>query len=289
VTAVQNLAKDITLIGTDGNGDTLTALIDTLPSHGTVSLAGNVATYQPDTDYLGADSFSFKMLDASSTSTEATVSISVEQSLLKAHWALDEGSGSVATDSSVYGRADGIIANGTWVTGIKGNALDFNGTSTTVTLPTSTFSSISNEITIAMWVYGGDTLPGYTSTFHATDAAGNGLLHILLPWNRTVFWDAGDSTGYDRIQKTATESEYKGEWHHWVFTKNATTGEMNIYHNGALWLRGTGNTKPIGAITSAWLGSQSTANFYDGAINDVQVYNSALTDGEVYDLYLDLK
>jgi hypothetical protein len=285
VTVGKNTAKAITLSGTDVELETLTALIDTLPSHGTVSLAGNVATYQPAMNYLGADSFTFKMMDASSTGTAATVSITVE-SLLMAHWALDEGSGSVATDSSEFGR-DGIIANGTWVTGIKGNALDFNGSSSTVILPSSTFSSIRDEITIAMWVYGDDTLPKSTSAIYAMDASGNRCLNIHLPFsNGIVYWDAGDSTGYDRIEKLATANQYKGAWNHWVFTKNATTGVMNIYLNGALWETGTGKTKSIGTITSATLGSQISDLFYDGVIDDVHVYKSALTAGEVYELYM---
>jgi pSer/pThr/pTyr-binding forkhead associated (FHA) protein len=63
-----NNALDITLSGSDPELDTLTASLDTMPSHGKVTLVGNVATYQPDKDYSGPDSFTFKVKDADFTS-----------------------------------------------------------------------------------------------------------------------------------------------------------------------------------------------------------------------------
>ena len=205
----------------------------------------------------------------------------------QAHWAFDEGAGSVAIDSSGLGR-DASISNGAWVTWGNNSALDFNGSSTTMTLPASTFSSISNEISIAMWAYGGSTLPKQNSALYALNAAGERCLNIHLPWsNGRVYWDAGNSTGYDRIHKSATANEYKDEWNHWVFTKNATTGEMNIYLNGTLWHTGTGKTRSIGTITDASLGSQGAVKYYDGVIDDVKVFNRALSAEEISEVYLD--
>ncbi|NQU12137.1 putative Ig domain-containing protein, partial [bacterium] len=56
---------DITLVATDIETApvNLTYLVVTQPAHGTVTLVGNVATYTPEQDYNGADSFSFQALD----------------------------------------------------------------------------------------------------------------------------------------------------------------------------------------------------------------------------------
>jgi len=206
---------------------------------------------------------------------------------LRAHWALDESSGTVASDSSGLGR-DATVANGTWMTGVNGNSLDFNGSDSTMTLPESAFSTISEEITIAMWVYGGSTLPKKSSILYAEDASGKRCLNVMLPWsNGGIYFDAGDSTGYDRIVKTAATNEYKDQWNHWVFTKNATTGVMNMYLNGTLWHTGTGKTKPIGTITDAVLGSRIGRLYYDGAVDDLKVFNQALSATEVNELYMD--
>ena len=288
-TAINN-ALDITLSGSDVELDTLTASLDTMPSHGKVTLVGNVATYQPDKDYSGTDSFTFKVKDADFTSkATATVSIAVE-SLLYAHWAFDETTGSVAKDSSGYGR-DASIINGKWVKGVKGgkgNALNFNGTSTTVKLPASTFASISDEITIAMWVNGGDESTKGCNIFSAQVGSGKKEgLGILLPFSSGwVYWDAGKGEkGLDRISKRAKPDQYKGAWNHWVFTKDAKTGVMSIYHNGALFTTGTGKIGAIGTITSASIGGGGKLS-YNGAIDNVRVYKAALSAAEVKELYL---
>ena len=75
-----SLAEDgsvaITLAGSDPDGDSLTFLTGTA-AHGTVTLAGAVATYTPAANYNGTDSFSFTVNDGTVTSTPATVSLTV--------------------------------------------------------------------------------------------------------------------------------------------------------------------------------------------------------------------
>ena len=78
VTMAENTVLDITLTGSDADpGDTLTFAIASGPTHGTVDLVGAVATYTPDTDYNGSDSFTFTVNDGTVDSTPATVGISV--------------------------------------------------------------------------------------------------------------------------------------------------------------------------------------------------------------------
>jgi hypothetical protein len=61
----------------DSDGDGLSALMLTAPSHGTVVLNGDGSfQYTPDTDYFGADSFTYKAIDSNSSSV-ATVSLSI--------------------------------------------------------------------------------------------------------------------------------------------------------------------------------------------------------------------
>jgi VCBS repeat-containing protein len=80
VNAVENRAKAIALTATDPENDPLIYTIETNPLHGTLSgLTSNVVTYMPSTNYLGSDSFTFRVSDGSLTSTPATVSISVSQ------------------------------------------------------------------------------------------------------------------------------------------------------------------------------------------------------------------
>ncbi len=63
---------------TDVDGDSLTASIEGQPANGTVSLNPNGSfTYQPDNEFFGDDSFTYRVSDGTATSNPGTVSINV--------------------------------------------------------------------------------------------------------------------------------------------------------------------------------------------------------------------
>lgn len=77
VVAVQNSATPITLTGSDPDGNPLTYIITSLPAHGTLSGTPPNVTYTPALNYVGPDSFTFKVNDGALDSADATVSIQV--------------------------------------------------------------------------------------------------------------------------------------------------------------------------------------------------------------------
>ena len=76
VTTNEDTAKQITLTGTDADGNSLTYSVVSGPTHGTLSGTGANQTYTPNADYNGPDSFTYKANDATAFNT-ATVSITV--------------------------------------------------------------------------------------------------------------------------------------------------------------------------------------------------------------------
>ncbi|MCF8254367.1 MAG: T9SS type A sorting domain-containing protein [Bacteroidia bacterium] len=147
-------------------------------------------------------------------------------------------------------------------------------------LNTSNLSSIDKEITIAFWAYGDAAVMPVSTTllYGYSTAAANRQLNIHLPHSNTnVYFDCGFSGGYDRINKVAVAAEQGGQWNHWAFTKNATTGDMKIYLNGVLWQSGTAKTKAI-QILNLFLGTdQNLANNYKGKINQLSIWNKELS------------
>ncbi len=69
----------IGLTATDPQGDTLTYQLVEAPVHGSVTLVGSVATYTPNTRYVGPDSFTFRATDGEAASNVATISVTVLQ------------------------------------------------------------------------------------------------------------------------------------------------------------------------------------------------------------------
>ena len=71
------VAVPIALGATDTDGDPLMLRIVSQPSHGTAGLDGTRATYFPDPEFAGSDSFTFAAWDGSTDSNLGTVSITV--------------------------------------------------------------------------------------------------------------------------------------------------------------------------------------------------------------------
>jgi len=204
-----------------------------------------------------------------------------------AHWKFDETSGTLANDATGHGF-HGNVTGGSWTSGLDGGALDCDGGTNTMSLPSEAFAYINQEITFALWVDGGDDQPQQDSVFYAEDDAGGRVLNIHIPWSdSTVYWDAGNNgTGsYDRMTLDADAANFKGRWNHWVFTKNANSGVMAIYLNGELQIEETGNTQSMSGVETASIASRLGGSNYSGKIDDVRLYASAMNAQDVKDLY----
>ena len=72
-----NTTRQLALDGDDVDADLLTVMPGTAPLHGTLVYNGNIACYTPAPDYLGADSFTYRVTDGLATSSAKTVSLNV--------------------------------------------------------------------------------------------------------------------------------------------------------------------------------------------------------------------
>ncbi|HEY3052448.1 MAG TPA: Ig-like domain-containing protein [Thermoanaerobaculia bacterium] len=77
MTTPEDTPRNITLTGSDPDGNALTFIIVTGPAHGMLSGGAPNVTYTPNSNYNGPDSFTFKVNDGSADSSVATVSINV--------------------------------------------------------------------------------------------------------------------------------------------------------------------------------------------------------------------
>ncbi len=202
-------------------------------------------------------------------------------------WAFDEGAGDVAADGSGHGH-DGAINDATWIAGQLGSALDFNG-SAYVDVPPECFATIAEQVTLAFWVNipAADLQQSNFVMAAYSDPADNGarVFSCHLPWaGSTVYFDTS-GPGYDRTSQAVPASDLVDDWSHWAFVKNATTGDKWIYRNGDLWHSATGKNKPLqGAdVTKFTIGTKASLaeGWYTGKIDDVQLYDIALTQEQV--------
>ena len=161
-----------------------------------------------------------------------------------------------------------------------------------VDISNSDYSSISNEISISFWAYGNSSiLPVNTSVFEGVDNLNRRQAHSHLPWgNSKIFWDCGNDGSYDRIYKEATSSSIiKGQWNHWVFTKNTVTDSMKIYYNGAIWHSASQKNKTIDIQNFIFGSNASNTRSYYGFIDDFSIWDTELSQQEIQDwMYKDI-
>ncbi len=105
VVTEQDMPVDITLTGSDPDGDLLTFSILTGPSHGTLSGTAPDLTYTPSSGFHGTDSFTFKVNDRLVDSAAAKVSLTVTDkvAITKAIYTAKKKTLSVEATSSTNG------------------------------------------------------------------------------------------------------------------------------------------------------------------------------------------
>jgi hypothetical protein len=77
VSTAEDVAVPITLTGTDPDGNTLSFVVASAPTHGALTGLGANRTYTPAANFNGSDSFTFTVNDGSLVSAPATVTITV--------------------------------------------------------------------------------------------------------------------------------------------------------------------------------------------------------------------
>jgi hypothetical protein len=145
------------------------------------------------------------------------------------------------------------------------------------------FKDLDSVVSIAFWAKGGESLPSNTSILEGKDANGRRVINIHHPWNNgSIYWDAGNDAGsYDRINKAAKTEEYKDQWNHYTYVKNAKTGSMKIYINGALWHSGSGFTRDMTGISDFRIGKGITNYPYSGKIDDIAIFKTEVSASNI--------
>lgn len=204
-------------------------------------------------------------------------------------WEFEEGSGSIAGDSSGNGN-DGTIYGATWATGQIGGALDFNGVSDYVNCGNDSSLKPPLPITISAWVRlsgSGKTQYIVVSDNQASDYYG--VWFTVRPDNTlgVSYGDGGYPGAVNRRSKIGTTALSEDTWYHVAVVIEGST-DMSFYINGADdggTYSGSGGSL-VYSSGSALIGKEHNSAYpFDGKIDDVRIYNRALSEGEVEDLY----
>ncbi len=209
---------------------------------------------------------------------------------LIAHWQLDEGSGIVAYDSA--GNNDGNIVGATWTSGQINGALTFDGVDDYVDVGDPIDGSLDfgagRDFSLSVWfktsmplsergffvckrAYG--ILPGYDFYIHS------GMIFARI---------CDDTYGPDA---RTTELFNDGLWHHATAVYDRD-GVITIYVDGIIKATSGGSIASLGSVDNSepfTIGDRNDSShhyYFEGNLDDVRVYDKALSAEQVYEVYL---
>jgi hypothetical protein len=194
-------------------------------------------------------------------------------------WPFDEGEGTVAHDEA--GDHDATLVNGaTWSAGHNGAAVQLSGAPQYADTGASILDT-TGSYSVAAWVKLG-SLGGFATAVSQDGAQNSGFfLQYSGQDNRFAFSFVGG-------RALAPEPPEPGRWYHLVGVRDAARGQMKLYVDGnpagtvaqSCPEAATGHT----VIGRAQFGGNQV-DFWRGAVDQVHVYDRALSDAEVQELH----
>ena len=209
-----------------------------------------------------------------------------------AHWRLDEGSGTVAYDYSKNSNT-GAVHGATWATGIVGDALRFDGVNDYVSVPHSNTIDVGKgAFSVSMWFMStGQALQPYlmgknygaSSKFWGINIYGKPASTLCTHGAAAVIHD-GTSTSEVGCMAGWTNNT----WHHLAVVREGGSGPIKLYLDGVLNDTKTDNSGTVNSNAKIVIGkidNSGDPRYFEGLIDDVQIFDRALTTGQVYSQY----
>jgi hypothetical protein len=214
---------------------------------------------------------------AGSRTTSTVVSIRVantapaQGSGLVAAYAFNASSGTVLPDVSGNNRHGTLVNSPTWGAGRYANALSFDGVNDYVTMGDV---DLPGAFTVSMWAQAKNLGSGCHGS-----AVMKRFDYGLEVCNGQMYGQVGNGSGSSWAASTSYTIPLANVWSYYTLTYDGTTARL--YVNGALRssVAGTHVTNNEPLMIGAWT---TSSEFFDGVIDDVRIYNRALTPAEIY-------
>jgi hypothetical protein len=201
---------------------------------------------------------------------------------LVAYWKFDEAQGDIARDSA--DGNDGTITAAIWQSNcISGSCLNFDEDDFINVLYNSNldFKGMSS-FTISSWMYksnldsSGEIISRWTYGYSTYQQ----YLLEFSPEDKSIKFSVNDVNGYS-IAKSAANSIHANEWHYVVAV--ADHGTLRVYIDGLP----SGTTSTYSLIKE--IGKRDIRIIGDGLLDELKVWNRALTSEEIKQEYENLK
>ncbi len=229
----------------------------------------------------GNNTISVSIKDSTGAVATATANyILSSPSGLAGYWKFDEGSGTTTADSSGLGN-NGTLNGATWVSGVSGYAVSFDGTGTYVEVPGTSALKPASTVSVTAWI---KTTTAPSLGGEVVSMGDNYALRVLSDGNVLFFFYNG--TTWITVQTTGV-NVLDGRWHNIAGVKSAS--QIQIFVDGVSKAAySTSDTIPYTLGTNLYFGKHgngSASYNFNGVIDEVRIYNIALSATDVQNIY----
>jgi len=199
------------------------------------------------------------------------------------YWKFNEGNGTIANDS--IDTNHGNISGATWVDGISGSALSFDGTDDYVDCGNNSNLDITtNDFTVALWAKSFGFTSGGTILSKQSWFEFNGPGYFIAYPNNPPSIYVGVYDTKRHTIRTPLESTF--DWTHITMVKDGS--QIKVYINGMATGIGESTTDVTGSLSNTknlLIGKNEYNNgFFNGLIDEIAIYNRSLTSEEIQQL-----
>jgi len=234
----------------------------------------------------GAHTLSARARDGGgNTSVSGPISVTVANTTpsgLVAAYAFNETGGTTVTDYS-GNNLTGTIVGATRAAGKYGNALSFNGTTNYVDLGNPAALQLTGSMTIEAWVKAAAN-PADDGQIVAKSNGTGWQLKTSKDTGAQTFGIAVSINSTSTSQRYSTTVRSLGTWYHVAGVYNAATSTLSTYVNGVLdngTLRGVVPATQVNSSVNVNIGRRTGGFYFNGIIDEVRIYNRALTPAEI--------
>jgi hypothetical protein len=206
---------------------------------------------------------------------------------LVAYWNFDEGNGTTAADSSGNGNHGKLVNGPQWAAGITGKALSFDGIDDNVTVSASSSLGLSNSFTLSAWVFPTAAQNKFTAVMAKNSASDHVYFLYATSWdgycgNTGAPLAGANITGAQQVICSPSALPLNT----WTYLTSTYDGSnLNLYVNGSLAQSVPVNGTVDPSTGPLQIGASYFGEYFQGLIDEVQIYNRALTDTEIQTVY----
>ena len=214
-----------------------------------------------------------------------------------AYYSFNETEGTVLENA--YGEdATAKDFTPSWVEGIRNNAVQFNMANAAFVQEHYDALTLGSEsFSIELWFKSaGGSVDWYlihkgshaTTSYEGATGKWFGIQYQKNSKNDRLTWAIDDNVTKTDVNATgATAKFFTNEWVHLVCVRDVEDKQLKMYANGVLIVSGADKTGDIGTIEKMAIGNCNTAyeNGFQGLMDELTIYNEALTSEEIKDHY----